>query len=181
MALRHLYTVFMLAVATLFLLSCESDIKDVQRLNASTFSPAGITEDINLKYTDSGVVKAILISPLMKDFTNLQYGYNEFPKGVNVTFFDNKGNKSHVLADYAISYEKSGIIDLRGNVRLSTDDGKLLITEQLYYDQNNQWFYTEKYFKFTDGQGEYEGPGTDFSQDFKVFNMQQNSGQINKL
>ncbi|MFL9843086.1 LPS export ABC transporter periplasmic protein LptC [Flavobacterium rhizosphaerae] len=164
-----------------FLLSCESNLKDVQRMNATSFNPAGITEDINLKYTDSGKIKAILISPLMNDFTNLQYGFNEFPKGVNVTFYDNKGGKSHVVADYAITYEETSIIDLQGNVKLSTDDGKVLQTEQLYYDQKNEWFYTEKYFKFTDGEGEYEGPGIDFSKDFSVFNMQQNSGRINNL
>ncbi|AWH84946.1 LPS export ABC transporter periplasmic protein LptC [Flavobacterium album] len=164
------------------LFSCESNLKDVQRINTVTFSPAGETENINLKYTDSGKVKAILVSSLMKDFSNLQYGFNEFPKGVHVTLLDKSEKKTYVVSDYAIWYNKSDIIDLQGNVRITTDDGKVMETEQLYYDQKNEWFYTEKRFKFTDEKGSYiEGPGVDFSKDFKVFNAQRNVAEINNV
>jgi LPS export ABC transporter protein LptC len=164
------------------LCSCESNFKDVQRINSVAFSPSGETENINLKYTDSGKVKAILVSPLMLDYSNLEYGFNEFPKGVHVTLFDDNGKKSYVVSDYAINYAKSSIIDLQGNVKITTDDGNKLETEQLFYDQKNEWFYTEKKFKFTNKEGSLlEGPGVDFSKDFKVVNAQQNSGHINNI
>jgi len=169
-------------VAVLLLASCESNFKDVQRINSVGFNPVGRSEDINLKYTDSGKVKAILKSPLMLDYSNLQYGFNEFPKGVDVTLMDNQAKESYVVSDYAITYADTDIIDLQGNVKITSNDGKVLTTDQLYYDQKNEWFYTEKYFKFTDGQGGFlEGPGIDFSKDFKVFNMQKNNGQINNV
>ncbi len=164
------------------MVSCESNFRDVQRMNEVGFSPIGRSENINLKYTDSGRVKAILISPLMLDYSNLEYGFNEFPKGVDVTLLDEGGKKSYVEADYAITYSKTDIIDLQGNVKITSSDGKVLETPQLYYDQNNEWFYTEKKFKFTDGEGGYlEGPGIDFSKDFKVFSMQKNTGEINNV
>ena len=164
------------------LCSCESNFKDVQRINTVAFSPSGETENINLKYTDSGKVKAILISPLMLDFSNLEYGFNEFPKGVNVTLFDDSNKKSYIVADYAITYAKTDIIDLQGNVKITTDNGEKLETEQLFYDQKNEWFYTEKKFKFTNNEGNlFEGPGVDFSKDFKVLNAQQNRGLINNI
>ena len=163
------------------LASCESNFKDVQRINSVEFSPSGISENINLKYTDSGKVKAILISPLMLDFSNLEYGFNEFPKGVDVTLIGEKGEKSYVKSDYAITYAKTHIIDLQGNVKITGSDGSVLTTEQLYYDQKNEWFYTEKKFKFTDKQSFYEGVGVDFSKDFKVFNAQQNHGLIDNV
>ena len=164
------------------LASCESNFKDVQRINSVAFSPVGRSENINLKYTDSGKVKAILVSPLMLDYSQLEYGFNEFPKGVDVTLLDSRQQKSYIKSDYAITYANTDIIDLQGNVKITSNDGKVLETEQLYYDQKNEWFYTEKYFKFTDGQGGFlEGPGIDFSKDFKVFNMQSNNGQINKV
>jgi len=48
--------------------------------------------------------------------------------------------------------------------------------------KKNEWFFTEKYFKFTDANGGYlQGPGVDFSKDFKIFNMQKSSGQINSI
>jgi len=164
------------------LCSCESNFKDVQRINSVAFSPSGETENINLKYTDSGKVKAELVSPLMLDFSNLEYGFNEFPKGVHVTLYDESGKKSYVVSDYAITYAKTDIIDLQGNVKITTDDGNKLETEQLYYDQKNEWFYTEKKFKFTNREGSLlEGPGVDFSKDFKVVNAQQNRALINNV
>ena len=79
-------------------------------------------------------------------------------------------------------YKKTDIIDLQGNVTITSHDGKKLETSQLYFDQKNEWFFTEKHFKFTDANGGYlQGPGVDFSKDFKIFNMQKSSGQINSI
>ncbi|WP_225990309.1 MULTISPECIES: LPS export ABC transporter periplasmic protein LptC [Flavobacterium] len=165
-----------------FLSSCESNLKDVQRINTVSFAPAARSENINLKYTDSGKVKAILVSPLMLDYSNMKYKFNEFPKGIHLTLIDEAGKSSYVVSDYAISYDDTKIIDLQGNVKITSYDGKELQAPQLYYDQKNEWFYTEKNFKFTDGKESYlEGPGIDFSKDFKVFNMQRNTGEINNV
>ncbi len=172
---------FMIALSG-FLLSCEGSLKDVQRINTVTFAPAARTENINLKYTDSGKVKAILVSPLMLDYSNMAYKFKEFPEGIHLTLVDDAGKNNYVVSDYAISYDDTHIIDLQGNVKITSYDGKELRAPQLYYDQKNEWFYTEKNFKFTDGEGSYlEGPGIDFSKDFKVFNMQRNNGEINNV
>lgn len=175
-----LTTVVILLLIVLF--SCESNFKEVQRINSVAFSPSGEADTVDLKYTDSGKVKAILISPKMLDYSNVKYPFTEFPKGIHVTLFDDNQKKSYVDADYAITYAKTDIIDLQRNVRITSSDGKLLQTEQLYYDQKNEWFFTEKQFKYTDEAGGYlEGPGVDFSKDFKVFNMQNSKGEVTKL
>jgi LPS export ABC transporter protein LptC len=174
--------VFILLACIGLLASCESNFRDVQRINSVAFSPVGQSENINLKYTDSGKVKAILVSPLMLDYSNLEYGFNEFPKGVHVTLIDQNKKNSYIVSDYAITYADTDIIDLQGNVKITSSDGKVLETQQLYYDQKYEWFYTEKRFKFTDGEGGLiEGPGIDFSKDFSVFNMQRNTGVINNV
>ena len=99
-----------------------------------------------------------------------------------MTLLDDSGKKSYIESDYAITYEKTYIIDLQGNVKITTDDGNRLETEQLFYDRKNEWFYTEKKFKFTNKEGSLlEGPGVDFSKDFKVVNAQQNRGHINNI
>jgi LPS export ABC transporter protein LptC len=119
--------ILLLAVA-LFFVSCESNMGEVRKINISEFNPVGEAKDFNLKYTDSGTIKAILISPQMLDYSQLEFPFTEFPKGVKVTVFDNKGNKSYVTSDYAISYSGSNIIDLSGNVKITTQDGKMLET-----------------------------------------------------
>ncbi len=164
------------------LVGCESSFKEVKRMSEVSFNPVGISENINLKYTENGKVQAVLKSPKMLDYTQLEYGFNEFPDGVHLTLYDAKGQQTFVVADYAIRYEGTDIIDMQGNVKITTSDGNVLSTPQLYFDQKNEWFYTEKNFKFTDNKGGYyEGPGIDFSKDFKVINMQQNHGLLNNL
>ncbi|OIQ21786.1 MAG: LPS export ABC transporter periplasmic protein LptC [Flavobacterium sp. MedPE-SWcel] len=179
---KFLGSIILTTIFVVVFSSCDSNIKDVQRINTVAFNPAVQAENINLKYTDSGKVKAILVSPLMLDYSNLHYKFNEFPEGVHLTLIDDSGNNSYVVADYAINYANTHIIDLQGNVKITSYDGKELQTSQLYYDQKNEWFYTEKKFKFTDGEDSYlEGPGIDFSKDFKIFNMQRNSGEISNV
>ena len=161
-------------------MSCESNFKDIQKDSFTEFVPSGEADDFNLKYTDSGKIKSILISPKMLSYSNVEYPFTEFPKGIDVTLFDDKGKKTFVKSDYAISYKDPDIIDLQGNVRISTENGQLMETSQLYFDQKNEWFYTQKKFKFTDVKGVSNGEGIDFSKDFKIVNSQKINGLIDQ-
>lgn len=166
----------------LFLQSCESNLKDVQRIYRTSFVPTGEADSINLKYTDSGRVKSILQSLKMVDYSTAKNPFVEFPNAVKVTLIDNKENRTTVVADKAVSYKKTEVIDLIGNVKITTFDGKILETNQLYFDQKNEWFFTEEPFKFKDADGSFlQGIGIDFSKDFKIFNMQNNNGEVNNM
>jgi LPS export ABC transporter protein LptC len=168
--------VVVLAV-TLFL-GCESNFKEVQKSNFSEFVPSGEAEKINLKYTDSGRITAILVSPLMKEYANVAFPFTDFPKGIDFTLYDKNSKRTIILADYATSYKATSIIDLKGNVKITSQEGQILETDQLYFDQKNEWFFTEKNFKFTDPKGTSNGQGIDFSKDFKVINSQKIAGEI---
>lgn len=161
-------------------ISCDRSFKDVQNIGFSEFMPSGRAEEFNLKYTDSGKITSILISPLMLDYATVAYPFTEFPDGIDITFFDKSGKKTFVKAEYAVTYKNTSLIDLQGNVNISTEDGQNLATSQLYYDQKNEWFFTEKKFKFTDPKGESFGEGIDFSKDFKIVNAQKISGEIDR-
>ena len=172
------FSVTVFAVTLFF--ACESNFKEIQKINISEFMASGEADSVNLKYTDSGRIKAILISPKMFDYGTVQYPFTEFPEGIDVTLFDEKGKKNYIKADYAITFKGTDIIDLQGNVKMTTDGGQFLETEQLYYDQKNEWFFTEKKFKFTDpNKGPSTGEGLDFSKDFKRINFQKVYGLIN--
>ncbi|MFM9825543.1 LPS export ABC transporter periplasmic protein LptC [Flavobacterium sp.] len=162
----------------LFFFSCESNFKEVQKINFSEFVPSGEADFLNLKYTDSGQINAILESPKMLDYNNVNFIFTEFPKGINLTLFDKKAKKTFIKSDYAVSYKLTKIIDLQGNVKITSESGQMLETQQLYYDQKNEWFFTEKRFKFTDQKGVSNGQGIDFSKDFKIVNSQKIVGEI---
>jgi LPS export ABC transporter protein LptC len=167
-----------IAIAFIALVSCESNFREVQKMGFAEFSPSGEAEMINLKYTDSGRITAVLISPKMLDYATVAYPFTEFPKGIDLTLYDVNNRKTFIKSDYAVSHEKPDLIDLQGNVKISNESGDALETEQLYFDQKNEWFFTEKKFKFTSAKGVSYGEGIDFSKDFKKVNSQKISGEV---
>jgi LPS export ABC transporter protein LptC len=170
---------FLLAIPfCLLVIACESNFRDVQKMGVSEFTPSGDADSINLKYTDSGRITANLVSPKMLDYATVEFPFTEFPKGIHLTLFDKAGKQTLVVADYAVSHKATYLIDLQGNVKISSQSGDVLETEQLYYDQKNEWFFTEKKFKFTSTKGVSYGEGIDFSKDFKKVNSQKISGQV---
>jgi len=159
---------------------CESNFREVQKIGFSEFSPSGQADTLTLKYTDSGKIKAILVSPKMLDYGSVQYPFTEFPIGILVTLYDNKEKKTFVKSDYAVKFTGTDIIDLKGNVLISSEEGQFLETQQLYYDQKNEWFYTEQYFKMTDPKnGNTTGQGVDFDKNFRHINYQKVTGILN--
>lgn len=169
------------SIAVFLLLACENNLREVSKITISEFSPSGDADDFVLKYTDSAKIKAILESKKMRDFATVQYPFTEFPAGILVTLFDPKAAKSYIKADYAVTYKSTDLIDLRGNVKISNDLGQYLTTDQLYFDQKNSWFYTEKPFTMVDNKaGTTAGTGIDFSKDFKIINYQNVSAAINQ-
>jgi len=175
---KHFILILFSALIVTLFLGCESNFKEVQKSNFSEFVPSGEAEKINLKYTDSGRITAILVSPKMMEYATVAFPFTDFPKGVDVTLYDKNNKRTIILADYATSYKSTNIIDLKGNVTISSQDGQILETDQLYFDQKNEWFFTEKSFKFTDPKGTSNGQGIDFSKDFKVINSQKITGEI---
>jgi LPS export ABC transporter protein LptC len=175
---KHLILAPVLVVAITMVVGCESNFKEVQKSNFSEFVPSGEADKINLKYTDSGRITAVLISPKMREYATVDFPFTEFPKGIDVTLYDKNGKKTYIKSDYATSFKATNIIDLKGNVKINSQDGQTLETDQLYFDQKNEWFFTEKSFKFTDPKGVSNGKGIDFSKDFKVINSQSIVGEV---
>lgn len=167
-----------LVMAITLFLGCESNFKEVQKINFSEFVPSGEADKINLKYTDSGRITAVLVSPKMREYASVSFPFTEFPIGIDVTLYDKNGKRTFIKSDYATSFKLTNIIDLKGNVKINSQDGQTLETDQLYFDQKNEWFFTEKSFKFTDPKGISNGTGIDFSKDFKVINSQSIAGEV---
>jgi LPS export ABC transporter protein LptC len=95
-----------------------------------------------------------------------------------VELFDENNNRSVVRADYGIIYSNTNLIDLRGNVVLETHDGKMLEAPQLYYDQTNEWIFTQKEFTFTNPEDGtiMDGEGMDFNREFSFFKAHKTYG-----
>nr|WP_314865371.1 LPS export ABC transporter periplasmic protein LptC [uncultured Flavobacterium sp.] len=177
--LRKNSVIYLVAIVfAMVAVGCESNFKEIQKDNFFDFIPSSDVDEVNLKYTDSGRITGILISKKMLDYAVVDFPFTEFPKGILVTLYDKNAKKTVVTSNYAVTYKQTGIIDLQGKVKIVSDDGQILETQQLYYDQNNAWFFTERKFKFTSPKGVSNGQGIDFSKDFKVINSQRLTGEV---
>src|SRR5690606_26223625 len=108
---RSSYNLFYIvtAFAVTMFFSCKNNFKEVQQIGIRQNEPIGVAEHMNLKYTDSGRLKANLISPKMLDCYNREFSYNEFPDGVTLHIFDEANKKSVIVADYAIVYNNTDL------------------------------------------------------------------------
>ncbi|HKK12998.1 MAG TPA: LPS export ABC transporter periplasmic protein LptC [Flavobacteriaceae bacterium] len=156
--------------ATIFF-SCKNNFKDVQQIGVLQNGPVGEAKNINLKYTDSGKLKANLLSPKMLDYSNRDFPFSEFPEGIHLDLFDDDNHKSVVLADYAISYSETDLIDLQGNVVLMTYTKDTLFAQQMYYDQQRQQLFTNSAVSFSFASGN-TGKGNIFDSDIRFENYQ---------
>ena len=166
----------LLLAFTLF--SCESNYQNVKRLSLSDGAPIAEGRHINFKYTDSGKLVTNLLADKLLDYSNLEFPFKEFPNGIEVHFWDEAGKKNTVTADYAIQFDKTGLVDLRQNVVVVTADSVILKSKQLYWDQKNKWVFTDKPYqiKFKDGSYNDGAVGFDSSEDFTTFLSRKNQG-----
>lgn len=162
----------------IFLLSCEDNFQEIQNINSKNILPIGITENLKLIYTDSAKVKAILYSDLNKDFTNQSFPYSEFPEGVKITFYDNDLNETIVTSDYAITYNKTNIVNLISNVVINNFDGSELKTKQLYWDPEQEWLFTEEKFSFKNIDYDIVANRLDANRSFTIFNTGKLDGKV---
>ncbi len=168
--------VILLGMAMLF--SCDNDMRNLQQLSIQKKFPQGEAYDFKLVYTDSSKVVAVVTSKLNRDFTNQRMPYSEFPEGVRVEFYDQARHKNIVEANYGIIFPNSDILELRDNVVLTTYDGKKLKTSQLFWDQKEDWIFTDKEFSFIDEvKGTVtNGIGMDFDKKFSTVKAHKTTG-----
>jgi len=151
---------------TVMLFSCSNNTQEVRDFLASKNLPIGVAKNAFHVYKDSGRITSKLITPLLKDFSNRkQHPYNEFPKGVKIINFEDKDSVT-VTGNYALSYSKTQISELIGNVVVinHTENSKLE-TEQLFWDQNTQYFFSEKAFTLSTLKDTIYGIGFECKED----------------
>ena len=151
------------------IISCDDGSSTIMQINQFNENPIGIAYDIRMTYTDSAVVKAILTAPVNLDFTHLSFKYSEFPEGLKIIFFNSNNDENTLVADYGILYNQTKIVDLQGNVVLLSHDGSRLETDQMYWDAEKEWLFTEQTFTFKNINYDMAAIRLDTNKEFSKF------------
>jgi len=163
------------------LFSCTNDSKEVRDFLAEQNRPIGIAKDAFHVYKDSGQITSKLITSQMNDFSNRKkHPYNEFPQGVKIINFENGGIDSvTVIGDYALTYSKTSISELKGNVVvINHTENSRLETEQLFWDQKNKYFFSEKKFTLTNPTDTIKGVGFESRENLTKWISKNITGEI---
>ncbi len=145
---------------------------------SSIIDPVATSFEIRMVYTDSLKINSILTAPKHQDFRNLFFKYSVFPEGLKLVFYDNFGCPNIVEADYGTVYKDTSILDLVGNVKISSSAGDYLETNQLYWDAESDWFFTNKNFKFWNSDYNVAAKRLDANKQFTKFNTGRLTGTM---
>ena len=106
-----------------------------------------LSSNVEITLTKKGNVTAKIKSQILKkDNQSLQL---ELYDNVNVNLFDTNFNqKSLIKSESAIVNEKENKIKAYGNVEVVSNDGKVLKTDSLSWDNNSDKIYTDANLEF---------------------------------
>ena len=165
---------FLVALALLLFVSCESNKKEVKKPKPYT-GPVSIIDDFKVVFTDSARVLYKIASKHMEE---LQNGDRVFPKGIYVETLDGKEVVKSVLqSDSAYFDKKNQLWILKENVKLHNRlSGEQMFSEELYWDMKatdstNVYVKEKTYVKIKTADQVFTGYGLRTSQDFKQYEI----------
>lgn len=160
------YGIIMAAVlfcGTAVLSSCEKKV-EVINLPVMQNRPTLTAENFETIYTDSGKIKLILRSPLLERYDEDESPRSEFPKGINVLIYEGRAvPKANIASKTAKYTEKDKLWELRDSVVVIDDKGSVLQTELLYWNENKEIVYSDRYVKITDKDQISMGTGYEYN------------------
>lgn len=132
------------------LLSCENNIKEVEKLTSQSKQPEQSGENVEFIHTDSTRVTYRAFAIEFIEMNTDEGKYNEFPKGGKITLYnDDESEAGQIKANYAKNMVSEELWELRNDVEAITDDGKTINTELMYWDQKKKLIYSDQYVRIT--------------------------------
>ena len=131
-----------------------------------------------MTYTDSMLTKSFVSGKIHYDFTNDILNYSEFFEDVELVIYD-ENKTSTISSQYAIVYNSYRFMEFNDNVKITTSNGEVLITDKLYYDTENEWLFTENNFEYIDKTNKIIANRLDSNRDFTDLITGNLTGSIN--
>lgn len=173
-------SIFNVLIFIIFLCSsCENDIVEVQRFVDKNEVTIETAKGIEMLYSDSAIVRVKIISPTLLRHLDKRNPHQEFPDGIDVEFFGDRGGvASHLTAKNALRYEKENKIIIRDSVVWVSQKKERLETEELIWEEEADRVYTNKFVTIIREQEIIYGYGFESNQDFTEYKINAIEGRI---
>ena len=175
---RYRFLIAALLVSCFFVFSCENDIRKVDNLLKKK---TAVEEALNITsyMSQEGMMKARLKAPYMIRYQS-DSAYVEFPKTLHVDFYDDSLDIESTLdARYARYREYEGKVFLKDSVVvINILKGDTLRTDELWWDQDKEEFYTDKPVRIHQPDKTIYGKGLKAAQDFSSYDIYNITGTV---
>ena len=132
---------------SMIMISCEHKIPLIPKSDLLTL-PSLTGRNIKTVLTDSGRVQLIMKAPLIEKYDKADPPYTEFRSGIRVVFFNNQKDSVTVVSKYA-KCTNNNLWELRDSVVVINESNEKLETELLFWNQEKDRIYTDRFVKMT--------------------------------
>lgn len=168
---------FLSAMLCLLLAACENNPAEVNALSRQVIE---VEEGKNIKaiFSQSGNRKAYLTAPAMSRVKG-DTPYVEFPKTIFVEFYNEQQQLQNVVkAKYARYFEMLGKVFLRDSVVVYNTSGDTLLCKTLWWNQNEENFYTDDTVIINTLTQQLRGTGFWAKSDFSKYTIRNTVGTV---
>jgi LPS export ABC transporter protein LptC len=132
--------------------------------------PLSEAENVELFYTEKDLIKIKMNAALVYDFKT---GDKEFPKGLYMEFYDEFGKlESTLKANHAYFFADQKLWRGQGKVEVrNVSKNEQLNTEELFWKQDDQKIYTDKFVTIRQQGDVIYGEGLDAKQDLSEYTI----------
>ena len=140
--------ILLLLVLAMGILACSHDDKntDSQSINPETM-PTMESTNVTTIISDSGLTRYRIKTPKWLMFEEAKQPHWVFPEGIIAEELDDTdfSTISSISCDSAYYDEPSQLWTLTGNVKVTNEDGDLILTNQMIWEQNNHVLYSDSF------------------------------------
>ncbi len=162
----------------ILMFACENKIETIRKSDIESM-PSLTVRDFETVYSDSARIVFVMRSPLLERYTDRKPQYSEFRKGINVAFHDGHPEPIASLnSKYARYLEEKKLWELKDSVTAINEKGETLETELLYWDQEKDLVYTDRFVRITSEDQIVMGTGLEANSRFTRWKIRNVSATI---
>ena len=165
------------AVMFVFLPSCGQKKHTAAAVEEGDSLPDMRTLGVTTLVSDSGMIRYKIITDEWLIYSQRNPPFWAFEKGVYLEKFDTLFHvDASIKADTAYYYEPKKLWELRGNVHIQSQRGDKFDTELMFWDQNKEKIYSDRFIRIEQVDKILTGYGFESNQQMTEYQIYNNTG-----
>jgi LPS export ABC transporter protein LptC len=149
--------ILVFVILSTIVLSCENKIPVIPKSDLLTLPSLTVKNDRTI-ISDSGRVQLIMSFPILEKYDKADPKYSEFKSGIHVVLFNTANDSVIVTSKYAKN-TNDNLWELRDSVVVINENNEKLETEVLFWNQEKDLIYTDRFVKMTSEDEVMQGIG----------------------